>query len=126
MAFVLSRIPYHHLPKTFPEAGVITTSLFSLICSSARPLPTRFGEIAPNMDFISNSLYLKRHGPPVCEPVMPVGGSGPFRCNKEEEEKEKEEERASRNFRNCVAHYQGSFRGIFQDVVICLWMSKKV
>ena len=23
-----------------------------------------------NMDFISNILFLKRHGPPVCEPVM--------------------------------------------------------
>ena len=24
----------------------------------------------PNKDFISDSLFLKRHGPPVCEPVM--------------------------------------------------------
>ena len=62
----------HHAASqsTFPEAGVITLSLFSLMCSSACSLLSRFGEIAPNKDFISNSLFLKRHGPPVCEPVM--------------------------------------------------------
>ena len=31
---------------------------------------TRGPVIAPNRNFISNSLFLKRHGPPVCEPVM--------------------------------------------------------
>ena len=55
----------------FHEAGVCarTISLSFLICSSARSLLSRFGEIAPDGDFISNSLFLKRLAPPVCELV---------------------------------------------------------
>ena len=52
-----------HAPKTFPEAGVITLSLFSLICSSACSLLSRFGEFAPNKDFISNSLFSEEARP---------------------------------------------------------------
>ena len=60
------------LPKKFPDAGVtiITISLFFHIRTSARSLLSRFGETALNRDFISDSLSLKRHGPPVCEPFM--------------------------------------------------------
>ena len=43
---------------------------FSNLFAPARSLLTRFAEIAPNTDFISNSLFLKRHGSPVCESFM--------------------------------------------------------
>ena len=43
---------------------------FFLVCSSARSLLSPFGDIVLKRDFFSNTLFLERHGPPVCETIM--------------------------------------------------------
>jgi hypothetical protein len=60
-------------PKRSPRQGLSLPPFSPLFALPRARLISRFGEIAPNMDFIFNSLFLKHtggHGPPVCEPVM--------------------------------------------------------